>query len=197
MNIYWGDNDSFSKNNKCVIGLERDGVINECNGWIRDPKDFKSIPKSLEAITKLKQKGFSVVILSNQGGIEKGLLTIDDVEAVNSYMLSLLGQYGCPSIDALYYSASDKKNDYYAKPNIGMFKRCETEHPYISFKNSFYVGTKLEDIKAALKIGSRPIIIKNAQGQKTINNLKRGLNKNLLQKIYTFDSLYDFVNALN
>lgn len=197
MEIYWGDTTAYLPAKKIVIGLERDGVINENVGWLKDPKKFIPIEDSLRAILTLKKKGYYVVILSNQGGIEKGEITIDDVETVNSYMLSLLGRIGCDSIDGLYYSASDKKNDYYAKPNIGMFKRCENENKNISFSNGFYVGNDIDDIKASLKAGARPILILNDKGLNTYNKIKKGINKNLLKKIYTFNSLFEFVQNLD
>ena len=89
----------------------------------RVPDQFVPIDKSLEAVAQLRAKGYNIVILTNQPGISKGVLTQSDVESVNHRMLELLGQAGCPSIDGIYYSTTELKDDIYAKPNIGMFKR--------------------------------------------------------------------------
>ena len=60
------------KNSKIVIGLDRDGTINKDLGtYVTRPEDFEPIPGSLEAITKLKQLKYQVVIITNQGGIQK------------------------------------------------------------------------------------------------------------------------------
>ena len=106
-----GKSDNITQKN-CVIGLDRDGTLNKLpEDYVKNANEWIPIPGSLEAVAKLRNNGYSIVILSNQGGIEKGIMTIDDVEAVHEKMFSLLGQAGCASIDALYYSASDKKNN--------------------------------------------------------------------------------------
>ena len=123
-----------SYNTKCVIGLDRDGTINEDLGtYLKSPDEFTPIPGSLEAVTKIRSLGHKIVIITNQGGIEKGVVTQQQVESVNQRMMDLLGQAGCKDINGLYYSTSSRKNDMYAKPNTGMFKRCETENKDIKF----------------------------------------------------------------
>ena len=108
---------------KCVIGLDRDGVINKDIGtYVTSPSQFEPIDGSLEAIAHMRRLGHRIVILTNQGGIAKGLMTNEHVEKVHEHMLDLFGQAGCPSIEGIYYSESSQKNDMYAKPNAGMFK---------------------------------------------------------------------------
>ena len=190
----------YDRNNiapKCVIGLDRDGVINIDQGtYTFRPEDFKPIPGSLEAITKLRSMGHKIVIITNQGGIAKGLFTPKDVEAVHEYMFKLLGEAGCPSIDALYYSESSLRNDIYAKPNIGMFKRCEEENPHIKFNKGFFVGDKISDLKAAFKIGAKPILVRTGHGEETIKELNKFSNQKIKKKTAIFDDLSSFVNWL-
>ena len=143
--ISWTDTHDVQET-KTVIGLDRDGTINKDLGtYVTKPEDFDPIPGSLEAITTLKKYQYQVVIISNQGGIEKGIMSQSDVALVNQRMLELLGKAGCPSIDAIYYSASSHKSDMYAKPNTGMFKRCEKEHKHknIKFNKGYYVGVEV------------------------------------------------------
>ena len=183
---------------KCVIGLDRDGVINEDLGtYCWKSKDFKPIEGSIPAIAKLRKLGHKVVIVTNQGGIEKGLFTEDDVENLHKHMFELLGEAGCQSIDALYYSSSSRKNDMYAKPNTGMFKRCEKEKPHIKFSQGYYVGDKISDLKVAIKIGARPILVRTGYGKETealIN--KRFTYRPIKKRTKIFDTLLDFVNYL-
>ena len=154
--------------NQPVIGIDRDGVLNvDLGTYVTNPMMFQPIPGSLEAVALLRSKGHRIAVITNQGGIERGLMTPGDVDQVHNKMLDLLGQAGCPSIDAIYYSASSRKNDVYAKPNIGMFKRCEKEHPYIKFSKGFFVGDKMSDLKAAHKIGAKPILVRTGYGLET------------------------------
>ena len=200
VDIYWGE-DPLSDPDyvapKCVIGLDRDGVINVDRGtYTYKGTDFKPIEGSLEAITKLRKLGHKIAIITNQGGIEHGLFTEEDVDALHQYMLELLGKAGCPSIDAIYYSASSHKSDMYAKPNTGMFKRCEKEHKHknIKFNKGYYVGDKLSDLKAAHKIGAKPILVRTGYGLETEQQLNKFAYRDIKKKTIVFDDLSSFAD---
>lgn len=183
---------------KPVIGIDRDGVINRDLGtYVTTPQKFEPIPGSLEAIAKLRRHGYRIVIITNQGGIEKGIMTESDVDRVHEYMLDLLGKAGCPSIDGIYYSASSNKKDPFAKPNIGMFKEAEKNDPNIKFKNGIYIGDKMTDLKAAIKIGAKPILVRTGHGLETEKDLKKFTYKSINFKTRVYDSLADFVSKLN
>lgn len=195
--IYWSTK-HLPIYNKCVIGLDRDGVINQDIGaYITDSSDFIPIPYSLEAVSLLRSHGHKVVIITNQGGIEKGVMSQQQVDTIHEYMFDLLGQAGCGSIDALYYSVSSRKNDPYAKPNIGMFKRCEKENPHIKFSKGFFVGDKLSDLKAAQKIGATPILVRTGHGHETECILKKFTYRKLNKITRIYDSLWDFAHEIS
>lgn len=185
---------------KSIVGLDRDGVINVDKGhYITDPEDFEVYPESLAAIHKLRMKGYKVVILTNQGGIIKGLQTHEQVEAVHQRMFQIFGQAGIYSIDGLYYSESSLKNDIYAKPNLGMFHRAEKEifGGKTRFKDKgFYVGDKMSDLKAAERIGATPILVRTSHGVDTEGELKKFSKEKLRKKTKVFDNLLQFVNRL-
>lgn len=184
-------------NKRIFVGLDRDGTINKDLGtYITTPKDFEPIPGSLEAIAELRRKGYGVVIITNQGGIQKGIMTSDNVNSVHEYMLDLLGQAGCSDIDGIYYSESSDKKDLYAKPNVGMFKLAQEHIPELNWKNSFYVGDKMTDLKAAMKIGARPVLIRTGYGLETEKDLNKYTYKKIKRATYVFDTLQDFVQEL-
>jgi D-glycero-D-manno-heptose 1,7-bisphosphate phosphatase len=180
-----------------LIGLDRDGVINEDLGtYVTTPNDFKPIDGSLESIAKLRRLGFKIAIITNQGGIEKGIMTQEDVDRVHDYMFRLLGEAGCPSIDALYYSSSSRKDDMFAKPNIGMFKRCEKENPHLKFKGGYFVGDKISDLKAAIKVGATPVLVRTGHGVATEKELNKFTYKSIKKKTIIFDNLSSFVDQI-
>lgn len=186
---------------KCVIGIDRDGVINVDASdlgldYISTVDQFSPIESSLEAIALIRSKGHRIAVISNQGGIAKGLLTEEEVDSVHDHMLKLLGEAGCPSIDAIYYSASSQKDDMFAKPNTGMFKRCENEHKGIKFSRGYYVGDKLSDLKAAMKMGSTPILVRTGHGIETEKQLKKFTYRDIRKKTKIFDNLYQFAETL-
>ena len=200
VDIYWGEDPLQSPTYippKCVIGLDRDGVINVDRGtYTWQIKDFKPINGSLEAVAKLRKLGYGIAIITNQGGIEKGLFTEQDVDSLHMHMLELLGEAGCPSIDAIYYSASSRKDDMYAKPNTGMFKRCENENKFkkIKFSKGYYVGDKMSDLKAAHKIGAKPVLVRTGYGKETELELKKFTYREIRKKTIVFDDLSSFAN---
>jgi len=182
---------------KCVIGIDRDGVINrDLWDYCYRPEDFDPIPGSLEAIAKLRQAGHKIAIITNQGGIEKGIYAQEDVDKTHQYMLELLGNAGCSSIDAIYYSASSRKDDMYAKPNTGMFKRCEKEYPFIKFNQGYFIGDKISDLKAAMKIGARPILVRTGYGEQTEKELEKFVYKKIKKATKVFDNLAAFVDSI-
>ena len=180
---------------KITVGLDRDGTINQDVGYIRDPNNFVPINKSLEAVAMLRAKGYNIVILTNQAGIMKGVLTQEDVESVNARMLELLGKAGCSSIDGIYYSTTNLKEDIYAKPNVGMFKRAEKELG-VKFKGGAFVGDKISDLKAADKIGAIPVLVKTGHGEDTLKELERYAHRDLKRKTMVFDNLWAFAETL-
>jgi D-glycero-D-manno-heptose 1,7-bisphosphate phosphatase len=183
---------------KCVVGLDRDGVINIDRGtYTYRVEDFIPIPGSLEAIAKLRRMGHKIVVITNQAGIGKGLYTSTDVERVHEYMFQLLGQAGCSSIDGLFYSNTNLKSDIFAKPNTGMFKRCEEEIKHIKFNKGYFVGDKLSDLKAAHKVGAVPVLVRTGHGLETEKELNKWTYKDIKHRTKVFDDLATFVESLS
>jgi D-glycero-D-manno-heptose 1,7-bisphosphate phosphatase len=179
-----------------VIGLDRDGVINvNKEDYVKHPREFEPIPGSLEAIKMIRDKGYDVVILTNQAGIMKELMSPEDVDIVHAYMLELLGSIGCRSINGLYYATTNLKDDIYAKPNIGMFRRAEKEIG-VNFANGVFVGDKISDLKAAQKAKARPVLVKTGHGEETLEKLKTFANKDLKKETEVFSNLLEFAESL-
>lgn len=180
-----------------MVGLDRDGVINRDLGtYCYRKEDFDPIPGSLRAIANLRRKKYRIVIITDQGGIEKNLYTAEDVDRLHEHMFELLGQVGCDFIDGLYYSSSSRKDDLFAKPNVGMFKRCEKENKNIKFSKGYYVGDKLKDLKAAMNIGAQPVLVRTGYGAETEKELAKFTYRKIAQKTLIFNNLEEFVEQL-
>lgn len=182
---------------KCVVGLDRDGVINRDLGtYCHKVEDFDPIPGSIDAIAELRRKGYKITVITDQGGIEKGLYTQQDVDTLHEHMLKLLGEAGCFSIDGIYYSASSRREDPFAKPNTGMFKKCEADDKEIKFKQGYYVGDKIKDLKAAMNIGAKPVLVRTGYGTETEKELQKFTYRKIKQRTIIFDDLAQFVESL-
>ncbi len=82
--------------------LDRDGTVIEEVGYLADPETIQFIPGSIEALHALRRAGFRLVLLTNQSGVARGLLTEDDVRRVNERLETLLRRAGI-ALDAVYY----------------------------------------------------------------------------------------------
>jgi D-glycero-D-manno-heptose 1,7-bisphosphate phosphatase len=152
---------------KIYIGLDRDGVINEDIGtYVVDPKQFKPIPGSLEAIKNFKDLGYGVVILTNQAGIGKFIFDEYQLDRVHRHMDFLLKEKGCQEIDGLCYSQSAWEGDNFRKPNIGMFLQAERDFN-VSWVDGYYVGDKITDLQFAINYNVKPVLVQTGYGKIT------------------------------
>lgn len=89
--------------NKAIF-IDRDGVINSDIGhyYIYKPEDFILNEGIIEALQQFKEAGYLLIVISNQGGVDKGMYTCDDVEAVHQKMRYLLEQKGI-ELSEIYY----------------------------------------------------------------------------------------------
>ena len=181
---------------KYLIALDRDGVVCECNDAITGPEKFIPIGDAFRAVAIIRSKGHKVVFLFDQPGIIQKKVTIDQVEDCNRHMLNLLGQAGCTSIDGIWYNTSTRKDDIFAKPNIGLFKHAENNVPGAKIKGGVYVGDTLDDLIMADKAGATPILVLTGKGKKTQEKLQNHIYKMLLPKVKVYDTLMKFAETL-
>jgi len=152
---------------KLVI-LDRDGVINEdSDQFIKTPEEWRPIPGSLQAIARLSQAGYRVVVASNQSGIGRGLFDMATLNAINDKMYTALAQVG-GRIDALFYCPHPAEaNCSCRKPKPGMFddiaRRFNT-----SLAGIPSIGDSLRDMQASAAAGAQPVLVLTGKGAKTV-----------------------------
>lgn len=159
---------SKNKKNKAVF-LDRDGVINKKapeHDYIKSWADFEFVPDIIEVIKELS-KNFLVVVITNQRGIAKKMLSLHTLENIHNNMKSEIEKAG-GRIDGIYFCPHDKKDNCDCrKPRPGMIIRASKELD-IDIDNSFMVGDSIEDIEAGKKAGCKTIFsgnsIKKKQG---------------------------------
>ena len=85
-----------------AVFLDRDGTLNRDTGYVRRPEDVKLLPGSGEAVRLLNETGFKVVLVTNQSGVARGLMTTEEVDDVNERLCELLADFDA-RIDGVYY----------------------------------------------------------------------------------------------
>jgi len=140
--------------NKAVF-IDRDGVINSDEGhyYVYKVEDFVFNPQVAESLALLKQNGFLLVMITNQGGVAKGEYTQDDIFLVHEYMQNQLDQNNA-SFDAIYYCPH---HDAIAecdcrKPKPGMILNAVKDLD-IDINKSYLIGDSKRDIEAGKAAG--------------------------------------------
>jgi D-glycero-D-manno-heptose 1,7-bisphosphate phosphatase len=148
-----------------VIFLDRDGVINKDPGnsdYVKKWSEFYFLPRAIEALRKLTIKGYEIIIISNQAGINKGLYTERDLDEITKKMLTEIEAAG-GRIRGVYYCVHrDEDNCNCRKPKIGLFERAikELRGPSSTVQTPIYfIGDGLADIKAGKNAGYKTILV--------------------------------------
>lgn len=138
-----------------AIFLDRDGTINSDEGhyYIFRPEDFRFNPGAIEAIRRFNEAGYLVIVITNQGGVARGLYTEKDVEAVHRYMQQELQARGA-RVDAVYYCPHhpDVAPCECRKPAPGMLLRATREWD-VDPASSVMIGDGERDMEAARAAG--------------------------------------------
>lgn len=173
-----------------LVILDRDGVINEdSDDYIKTPEEYIPIPGSLEAIARLNQAGYTVVVATNQSGIGRGYFSLATLEAMHDKLRSLLAQvHG--RIDGIFYCphAPEDQCDC-RKPRPGLYHQIAS-HFGISLTGVPAIGDSLRDLEAARAVGAKPILVRTGKGERA---LASGEN---LGDVSVYDDLADAVEAI-
>jgi D-glycero-D-manno-heptose 1,7-bisphosphate phosphatase len=148
-----------------ALFLDRDGVLNEDQGYVHRWTDFRWIPGAKAAVRAFNRAGWLVIVVTNQSGVGRGYYTEADVHALHARMAEDLAAIGA-GIDAFYHAPEHPDATIAAyrhpdppdrKPNPGMILRALAEWP-IDRAASLLIGDKPSDLEAALRAGIRGVL---------------------------------------
>ncbi|MEN8220000.1 MAG: D-glycero-beta-D-manno-heptose 1,7-bisphosphate 7-phosphatase [Pseudomonadota bacterium] len=153
---------------KLVI-LDRDGVINyDSDEYIKSSCEWEAIPGSLNAIARLNQAGYRVVVASNQSGLGRGLFTLDELHQIHQKMHKELSEVG-GTIEAIFFCPHSPNDDCQCrKPRPGLFHDI-AKRLGISLINVPAVGDSRRDLQAASAAGAKPILVRTGKGLRTLS----------------------------
>jgi D-glycero-D-manno-heptose 1,7-bisphosphate phosphatase len=167
-----------------AVFLDRDGTLNEDPGYIGEPEKVKLYPNTGETLSLLKNDlNFSLIVISNQSGIGRGLITRENVDAVNRKVNGLLKQFDV-EIDAFYYCPyhpdyNTPEECICRKPSPEMVLKAAKDFN-IDLKDSYLIGDAASDIECGINSGVKTILVKTGYGKESFYTLQK------LNKIPTF-----------
>ncbi len=146
---------------KKAVFLDRDGVINRKGGpyYICKKEDFILNDGVIPALLFFQEKGYMLIVITNQGGVAKGLFTEKEVEKIHEYMLDLLKVHGI-NLTAVYYCPHhpDISPCNCRKPGTLLFEKAIEKYK-IDTKTSWMIGDSDIDMEAARRMGMKGILI--------------------------------------
>ena len=144
-----------------TLFLDRDGVINRriVGGYVKEWTQFEFLPGVLEAISKFSALFGRIIVVSNQQGVGKGLMTEKEVEEIHRQMTEELLKSG-GKIDAIYFSPHlESTGSVIRKPGIGMALRARKQFPGIKFKQSLMAGDSISDMRFGKRVGMKTVFL--------------------------------------
>jgi D-glycero-D-manno-heptose 1,7-bisphosphate phosphatase len=175
--------------NRKVIGITLFGVLFDNSVPFTPGNQLTVADGADKAIQILTQKGYDFVIIAGQAPSRTKNLDQQDFENILNGTREIFESMGA-RIKSAYYSPGTDKSDPYVKPNIGMFERAQSEG-FIKWDGTYYVGAESNDVKAAAKVKSIPVLIKSGKGSKT-----KAFELTHQVKVQEFDSLLEFANSI-
>lgn len=173
-----------------IIGLTLFGVVFDNIAPFTPGNQLSITDETAEAIKLITQKGHDFLVIMGQPPSRTKNLDLQDFENILGAFKEIVESLG-GRVRNNYYSPSTDKNDPYVKPNIGMFERAASENP-VKWDETFYIGADINDVKAATKMKSVPVLITGLS--KPTKNKAFELTHQV--KIKEHVSLFDFAKSI-
>lgn len=164
-----------------ALFLDRDGIINFDSGFVWKKEEFVFQDHIFELCRYFKEKGFRLVIITNQSGIGRGLFSLEDFHRLNDWMLSCFEEEGCgidlvlaSTLDPTDENASSREKEF-RKPAPGMLLAAQ-DILELNLQNSLLIGDRESDIEAGFNAGIRNLFLVNPEvvsggNQESFNSL--------------------------
>lgn len=174
--------------NSWTLFLDRDGVINyeKSNDYIRNWEEFNFYDSSVEAISILRPYFSRIILVTNQKGIGKGLMSKEDLHDIHGNMLTEIRAEG-GDIDQIFYCPDLDNESIDRKPNPGMAHQAKAVFPDIDFSKSIMVGNRSSDMEFGRNAGMHTVFLATTHPETAFPNPLIDLR---------FDNLLSFARAV-
>ncbi|MCB0394625.1 MAG: HAD family hydrolase, partial [Bdellovibrionales bacterium] len=132
---------------KKVIFLDRDGTIIVDKVYLNDPDGIEYLPGVEEALKLLNSKGYEFVIVTNQSGVPRGIVSLENLDTIHRRIKSHFETHGIHFLSFHFAPYMTDSNHEMRKPNAGMLKEASEMHG-ISFSESWMIGDRMTDVEA-------------------------------------------------
>lgn len=143
-----------------TLFLDRDGVINieSVGSYITSWSEFKFHEGVLDALRQLGSKFGKIVVVSNQRGVGRGIMSMEALREINVNMKAVIEDHG-GRIDKIYAATAVTDEDRNRKPNTGMGLQAQEDFPSIDFRRSVIVGNALSDMEFGKRLSMHTVFL--------------------------------------
>ncbi len=146
--------------NTWTLFLDRDGVINveSVGSYITTWSEFQFHDGVLDAMRSLSRVFGNIVVVSNQRGVGRGIMTLDTLREIHSNMRSIISEHG-GRIDKVYSATAVSDEDHNRKPNVGMGLQAQEDFSQIDFKKSVMIGNSISDMEFGKRLSMHTVFL--------------------------------------
>lgn len=171
--------------------LDRDGVLNReaaGGGYIARPEDFAWLPGALEGLKLLRESGVYLSVATNQSGVGRGIMSLEQLDLVHRRMKTEAARYGA-ALDAIFFCPHSPQDSCDCrKPAPGLIQAALKESGF-SAAETILLGDAQRDLEAATRAGVRAALVRTGKGRET----EAALNGT---QVPTYDDLPGFARAI-
>ncbi|MFZ5862133.1 MAG: D-glycero-alpha-D-manno-heptose-1,7-bisphosphate 7-phosphatase [Nitrospirota bacterium] len=173
-----------------IVFLDRDGTLNHDEGYMSDPNRLVLLPGAAEAVAALNAAGVKAVVITNQSGVGRGLVTREDLERVHDRLAALLARHGA-RLDGMYscLHRPDEGCDC-RKPGTALAVRAARDLG-VNAARSAMIGDKSVDMELGRRLGGLAVLVRSGEGTKTESELSASARPDYIAR-----DVYDAVQWL-
>jgi D-glycero-D-manno-heptose 1,7-bisphosphate phosphatase len=146
--------------------LDRDGTLIVNRHYLREPEQVEFLPGAIEGLKAMQAQGCALVVITNQSGVARGLLTLADLEAIHERQRQLLAEHGL-QLDGVYYCPHGPDDDCNCrKPKTGLAVRAARELG-LALAESYVVGDRDIDLQLGRAVGATTVLVRTGYGAET------------------------------
>ena len=153
---------------KKAIIFDRDGTLIIDKIYLNDPEQIEYLPDVFSALAKLRDAGFEFAIATNQSGVARGIVTLENLDEIHRRMRERFAEHKIEFKGYYYAPYSVESNHPLRKPNPGMLEQAAQENRF-DLKQSWMVGDRLSDIEAGHRAGCRTVLLKGLNEENSNN----------------------------
>lgn len=168
------------------ILLDRDGTLIEDKHYLADPSQVCILPGVVTGLTRFKQAGLNLFLVSNQSGVGRGYFAETDVQNCQQRLDELLLAQGLSLNDKIWCSHSPEAHCACRKPNIGMWQFLAAKHG-LKAAETIMIGDKPEDVQFAQNAGLKPVLVLTGKGLQSAKNM--GMNLPWGQQMWIWNKI--------